>query len=187
MNLISFLLSSPAEALIQNSAELARTEFLAHRDELKLKLAELDNRLEVLQKQLTLSLKQFGLEATAELQLIYADVRDKQRIVSNTLRQMKPAHYEIDHLIKNKSRILQRILKECELWRAKEWKQVEKIPDLPKPLTPFNEPCKKYSLMFLLYVTIPWYYKTDGQSKRDRTKQKASDTSGIRYQIPGAA
>ena len=45
----------------------------------------------------------------------------------NTLRQMKPAHYEIDHLIKNKSRILQRILKECELWRAKEWKQVEKM------------------------------------------------------------
>lgn len=40
---------------------------------------------------------------------------------------MKPAHYEIDHLIKNKSRILQRILKECELWREKEWKQAEKM------------------------------------------------------------
>ena len=127
MSLISFLLSSPAEFLIQNSAELARTEFLVHRDELKLKLAELDNRLEVLQKQLTLSLRQFGLEATAELQLIYSDVRDKQRIVSNTLQQMKPAHYEIEHLRKNKGHILQRILKECELWRDKEWKQAEKM------------------------------------------------------------
>lgn len=127
MNLISFLLSSPAESLVRNSAELARAEYLARRDELRLKLAELDNRLEVLQKQLTVSLRQFGVEATAELQLVYADVHDKQKSVSFALQQMKPAHYEIDRLIANKRRVFQKILKECELWSEKEWKQAEKM------------------------------------------------------------
>ncbi len=125
IKLISFLLTSPAESLIRNSAELARAEYLAHRDELKLKLAELDNRMEVLQKQLTETLRQYGVEATSELQLIYADIRDKRNTAYKALQQMKPSHYEIDHLIKSKRREFLRIRKECELWNKKDWKQAE--------------------------------------------------------------
>ncbi|MBR0091861.1 MAG: recombinase family protein [Lachnospiraceae bacterium] len=123
--LISFFLSAPKDSLIMNSAELARTESLVQRENLKKQLAELDDQLEVLQKRLTDTLRLYGIETTTELQIVYNDIRTKRNCVFHALQNLKPTHCELDYLIKTKERSLEKILSECEQWNQKSWKEAE--------------------------------------------------------------
>lgn len=126
-SLVRFLMESPVEDLVKNSAELSRTEYLIQRENLQKKLSVLNNQLETLQVKLTDMLRLYGIEATSELQLVYQDVRDSRDGIYHTLQKTKPEHYEMEHLLKIKEKNLKKILLECEHWTNMDWKEAEKM------------------------------------------------------------
>ena len=126
-SLIRYLLESPAEELVKNSVELARTEYLVQRENLQKKLAILNEQLETLQSKLTDMLRLFGIESTSELQLVYQDVRDNRDSTYQSLQRMKPEYYEKEHLQKVKGKNLQKIIHECERWNSLNWKEAEEL------------------------------------------------------------
>lgn len=147
--LINFLVESPADALIRNSAELARSEYLAQRDSMQQKLTDLDEQLETLQRKLTDMLRLYGIETTSELQLVYQDIRDKRNAVLYALQKMQSSAYEMDHLLKVKEKVLQKIIRECEKWRRKSWKEAEAMTSR------FFERIDVHKGYFLDYRIIP--------------------------------
>ena len=126
-SLVQFLMDSPVEDLVRNSAELARTEYLVQRESLQKQLADLNGQLDMLQNKLTTMLSLYGIESTSKLQLVYQDVRDKRDSVYQSLQRMKPDHYEMDHLVKTKERHLRKIIQACEQWSKMRWKEAEKM------------------------------------------------------------
>lgn len=126
-SLVQFLMDSPVEDLVRNSAELARTEYLVQRESLQKQLTDLNGQLDMLQNKLTTMLSLYGIESTSKLQLVYQDVRDKRDSVYQSLQRMKPDHYEMDHLVKTKERHLRKIIQACEQWSKMRWKEAEKM------------------------------------------------------------
>ena len=126
-SLVRFLLESPAEELVNNSVELARTEYLVQRENLQKKLAVLNEQLETLQTKLTDMLRLYGVEATSELQLVYHDVRDSRDSVYKSLLRVKPEYINNEHLRRIKEKNLQKIILECECWNSLNWKEAEEL------------------------------------------------------------
>ena len=91
----------------------------------------------------------YGIETTSELQLVYQDIRDKRNAVLYALQKMQSSAYEMDHLLKVKEKVLQKIIRECEKWRRKSWKEAE-------AMTPrFFERIDVHQGYFLDYRIVP--------------------------------
>ena len=161
--LITVLLTFDEAALLGNAVELARTDFLTQRDSLQQQLANLNNQLATIQKGIAEALNLYGVSATTELQLLYGDIKAKRDKISNALQQLIPKEYETPVLLKQKSRLLDKVKQKCIIWRRGNWYSVEPlISEFFERIQVFQN----YNIQYIISSEINQFLSVDTSSNQ---------------------